>query len=284
MKEYGTILHGGKLIMNNLKITSLVDNIAAGSCLGEHGLCMFIEYNDKKIIFDTGQGNAIQYNAEHLSIDLETADAIVLSHGHYDHTGGMYKIKQINKIPIFTHRDSLLPKYSRHPDGSIHKIGMKSLDSSSLNFKFNDKPIEIYKGFHLTGPIPRMTNFEDTGGQFFSDEECRKVDNLIDDQAVFIETAAGLVVVLGCAHSGVVNTLQYISKLSGSRSIHTLIGGMHLRYATKNRINKTITELKKFNIQNIYPAHCSGLHATAQLCHELPKICKAYRVGTIIEV
>jgi len=270
--------------MNTLRITTLVENTAGGrGLLAEHGFSLWIEHNNKKILFDTGQGYVIKHNAKQLSINLDDADALVLSHGHYDHMCGMHQIERVNKIPIFAHRDSLLPKYSRHADGSIHEVGITLIDNN-LNFKFNDTPIEIHKGFHLTGPIPRITNFEDTGGQFFSDVECRKVDNLIDDQAAFIETPVGLFVILGCAHSGVINTLQYISKLTGSRSIHTVLGGMHLKYATKNRINKTIIELKKFSIQNLYPTHCSGFYATAQLCHEFPKSCKPCEVGTIIEV
>lgn len=277
-------------MINVLRITTLVENTAHGKCiLAEHGFSLWIEHGNKKILFDTGQGYTLNHNAEKLGINLEETDAIVLSHGHYDHTGGICKIlNKTNKIPVFTHQESLLPKYSKHADGSVHEIGMAGLNIDKIcghpNYNFNDKPIEIHKGFHLTGPVPRITDFENTGGQFFSDEECRKVDNLIDDQAAFIETPVGLFVILGCAHSGVINTLQYISKLSGSRSIHTVLGGMHLKYATKSRINKTIIELKKFNIQNLYPTHCSGFYATAQLCHEFPESCKPCRVGTTIEV
>ncbi len=271
--------------MNKLKITALVENTAGGKALlAEHGFSLWIEYGDKKILFDTGQGYVLKNNAAQLSIDLEDADAMVLSHGHYDHTGGMEKIKKINKIKIFTHKDSLLPKYSKHRDDSVHTIGMKPFHENKLNYHFNDRPVELYKGFHLTGTIPRITDFENTGGQFFCDKECRKVDNLPDDQAAFIETPAGLVVILGCAHSGVINTLEYISSLTGSRSIHTLIGGMHLGSASKNRMDKTIAGLKKFDIQNLYPAHCTGFKATAQMLQEFPEIFRTCKTGTIIEV
>jgi 7,8-dihydropterin-6-yl-methyl-4-(beta-D-ribofuranosyl)aminobenzene 5'-phosphate synthase len=271
--------------MNTLRITTLVENTARGKAiLAEHGFSLWIEYGDKKVLFDTGQGYVLKHNADQLSIDLEDADALVLSHGHYDHTGGMEKIEKINTIKIFTHKDSLLPKYSRHPDGSVHEIGMKPIDGNNLNYQFNDQPVELYKGFHLTGTVPRNTDFENTGGQFFSDKECQKVDNLFDDQSIFIETSAGLVVILGCAHSGVINTLQYISKLTGSSSIHTLVGGMHLGAASKERMNKTISELKKFDIQNLYPAHCTGFKATARILQEFPETCKPCNTGTIIEI
>ncbi len=270
--------------MDTLRITTLVENTAGGrGLLGEHGFSLWIEYDKKKILFDAGQGYVLKKNAKLLGIDLNSADGIVLSHGHYDHSGGLFKLDCLAGKTIFTHQGSLLPKYSRHLDSSVHDIGMQPAGREKLNFKFNDKPAELFKRFHLTGAIPRNTDFENTGGQFFCDKECRKVDNLIDDQAAFIETGAGLVVILGCAHSGVINTLEYISKLTGSYDIHTLIGGMHLGSASKERMNKTIKALKKFKIENIYPAHCTGFRAGARLMQEFPESCKICRVGTIIK-
>ncbi len=269
--------------MNILRITTLVENTAGRKgLLAEHGFSLWIEHNDQKILFDTGQGYVLTGNAKLLGIDIENADGIVLSHGHYDHTGGLFTLENLDETPIFTHKDSLMPKYSRHPDGSVHKIGMKNLADEKLNLKFNDKPVELHKGFHLTGAIPRVTDFEDTGGQFFCDKECQKVDNLIDDQAAFIETVAGLCVILGCAHSGVINTLEYISKLADSRNIHTLIGGMHLVSASQECMDKTVEALKKFKIQNLYPAHCTGFNASARLLQEFPESYKTCKVGTII--
>jgi len=269
--------------MDNLRITTLVENTAGSrDLLGEHGFSLWIEHNNRKILFDTGQGYVLQHNAKLLGIDLKSTDGIVLSHGHYDHSGGLFKLENMENKTIFTHKDSLQPKYSRHPDGSIHEIGMESTAGKNFNFKFNDGPVELHKGFNLTGPIPRITGFEDTGGQFFRDRECREVDKLIDDQAVFIETGDGLVVILGCAHSGIVNTLEYISKLSGSRNIHTLIGGMHLVSASKERMDKTVEALKKFNINNLYPTHCTGFKASARLLQEFPEYYKVCKVGTII--
>ena len=271
--------------MNTLQITVLVENTAGRrGLLAEHGFSLWIEHNDQKILFDTGQGYVLKCNAKLLGIDLDNADKIVLSHGHYDHTGGLSSIKNLEEKAIFTHEDSLMSKYSRHPDGSVHKIGIKTPAGKKLNFKFNDKPVELHKGFHLTGAIPRINDFENTGGQFFCDKGCQKVDDLIDDQAAFIETEKGLCVILGCAHSGVINTLKYISKLTGSPNIHTLIGGMHLGSASEERMNETVKALKKFNIQNLYPTHCTGFKASARLFQEFPEAYKICKVGTIIKI
>jgi len=271
--------------MNSLRITTLIENTAQGKgLLAEHGFSLWIEYNNRKILFDTGQGYVLNGNAKKLGINLSDADAIVLSHGHYDHTGGLFKLDNLENTTIFTHKDSLLPKYSKHPNGSVHKIGMKPFADNKLNFKFNDKPAELYKGFHLTGAIPRNNDFENTGGQFFCDEECLEIDKLLDDQAAFIETPIGLCVILGCAHSGVINTLEYISKLTNTRNIHTLLGGMHLGSASEERMDKTIKGLKRFNVQNLYPVHCTGFNASARLMQEFPKSYKTCKVGTIIEV
>jgi len=271
--------------MNSLRITTLVENTAQGKgLLAEHGFSLWIEYNNRKILFDTGQGYVLNGNAKKLGINLSDADAIVLSHGHYDHTGGLFKSDNLENATIFTHKNSLSSKYSKHPDGSVHKIGMKPLGRGKFNFEFNDKPVELYNGFYLTGAIPRNNDFENTGGQFFCDKECQKVDMLLDDQAAFIETPAGLCVILGCAHSGVINTLEYISKLTRLHSIHTLLGGMHLDTASEERMDKTIKGLKRFDIQNLYPVHCTGFKATARILQEFPETCKPCKTGTIIEV
>lgn len=269
--------------MGALRITTIVENTAGGrALLGEHGFSLWIEHNGRKILFDTGQGYVLQNNAKLLGINLGDADEVVLSHGHYDHSGGLFKLESLAGKPIFTHNASLQPKYSRHPDGTVHAIGMESTRGRNFNFRFNTGPAELHKGFHLTGEIPRTTDFEDTGGQFFLDQECRKVDELIDDQAVFIETNDGLVVILGCAHSGVINTLEYISKLTDSTPVHTLIGGTHLVSASKKRMDETVDALRKYNIKNLYPAHCTGFAAGARLLQEFPDSCGTCRVGTII--
>jgi 7,8-dihydropterin-6-yl-methyl-4-(beta-D-ribofuranosyl)aminobenzene 5'-phosphate synthase len=271
--------------MDSLRLTTLVENTARGrGILAEHGFSLLAEYNGRKILFDTGQGRALKANAARLSIGLDDIDAIALSHGHYDHTGGLRTLESADRAPIFTHPDALLPKYSRHADGSVHKIGMSSFDAVWRNYEFNRDCREIFKGFFLTGEIPRNTAFEDTGGSFFSDKECLEIDELIDDQAAFIETPKGLVVLLGCAHSGLINTLRHIEKLTGSKSVYAVIGGMHLGSASEERIKETIEELKKFSVKKLYPAHCSGFYAKARLSREFPEEFGICNAGTVINV
>ncbi len=275
--------------MDALRITTLVENTAAGKCLlGEHGLSFWIEYNGKRILFDSGQsGHVLRSNAVHLGIDLTTVDAIVLSHGHFDHTGGLADVLKIAKdTPIFAHPAAMTPKFSRHADSSVHEIGIsqptleKLRDWDTLNLASGS--IEVFPGFHLTGEIPRDTDFEDVGGAFFQDRHCYTPDPLRDDQAAYIDTPSGLIVILGCAHSGVINTLRHIQKLTKKRHINTVVGGMHLVNASPRRLENTITGLKKIAVKSLRPAHCTGFAATARIWHEFPD-CTPCRVGTVIE-
>jgi len=302
------------------KITVLVENTAGKSgVLAEHGLAYFIEAGDEKILFDTGQGMALEHNAKKLGIDLNNLDALILSHGHYDHTGGVHLV---SAKKIFAHPAVVDLKFSRNPNGRTvvrmsravrsgkdsqaqpfppykttsvlrdrltslsHSVAMPSEDRKALlahpEWIRVEKPVALSNGLRLTGPVPRLTDFEDTGGAFFNDSDCTVSDELPDDQALFFETSSGTVVVLGCAHSGVINTLRFIQTLTDHRPIHTVIGGMHLLHADENRMNRTIEELRQLNVRCLMPCHCTGLPAITRMWNEFPGQCNPCFVGAII--
>ena len=147
-------------------------------------------------------------------------------------------------------------------------IGMSDFAKKAIQGRhviWTATPAYLFPGLAVTGQIPRINDFEDVGGPFFVDEICQKPDELLDDQTLFIESAKGLIVVLGCAHSGVVNTLDYISKSTGQDKIYAVIGGMHLVNASQIRIANTIEAFKKYEIQKIVPLHCTGQKAMGEL-------------------
>lgn len=275
--------------MKKLRITVLSENtVRKKGLLAEHGFALWVEIGERKILFDTGAGKVIGNNAAVLGFDLAEAPIVVLSHGHYDHTGGLAEVcdRATGMLTVYAHPAAFMPKYSRHPDG-MHDIAMPVAAKKAVNqraeIKLNKQPVEIHSGFYLSGEIPRETDFEDTGGAFSLDAEGQVPDLLIDDQSAFVDTPSGLVVILGCAHSGVVNTLRRIRRLTGDRPVRAVIGGMHLGSATDNRINRTIAEFEKLGIRHLFPAHCTGFEASARLWHKFGKSCSPCSVGTVFE-
>ena len=276
--------------MTKIRLTAIVENTADGPGLqAEAGLAIWIECGGKRILFDTGPGKAIGGNAQRLGVPLETTDAIVLSHGHYDHTRGLaVALAAAGHTTVYAHPAALQPKYSRRADGLGRDAGVSADSKKALAERAEvvwvEAPTDVCEGFRLTGPVPRVTDFEDTGGPFFKDRECAVPDDLIDDQAAFIETPAGSVVILGCAHSGVINILRYVQTLTGNSPIHMVIGGMHLLKAGAERMDKTVAELRRLDVQRLLPCHCTGSAAVTRLWGEFPDRCELCQVGTVVEV
>lgn len=276
--------------MATIRVTVLVENTAYGAgLLAEHGLAFWIEAGSRRVLFDTGQGGVLVHNAFRLSVPLREADAVVLSHGHYDHTGGLAEaLKARPPIPVYAHPAALEPKFMLGPRRAVREIGMpfparRAVREHAERLVQTREPTSVVPGLFATGPVPRVTDFETTGGDFFLDPECRRPDPLDDDQSVFFESAAGTVVLLGCAHSGVVNTLHYIRRLTKDRPIHAVLGGMHLVGASQERVDRTIEELRVLDIQRLGPAHCTGLPAIAALWHALPGRCISCHAGAAFE-
>ena len=263
---------------DTLSITVLVENTVSREELrAEHGFSVWIETPHGNVLWDTGQSNLFIENARKMSVQIENVSCIALSHGHYDHTGGLSAILVLNpRIKVYGHPDIFVQRFTRNRSSvhSVRPIGSpivkEIVQSKCQSLELNRQPSEIVPGVFLTGEIPRITEYEDTGGEFFIDVSCTTRDLIIDDQALYIESSQGIVVILGCAHSGVVNTLNYISKLTRQEKIFAVFGGMHLFGASKERLEATADAFSRYNVRVIGPCHCTGLKAITYLRSQFP--------------
>jgi len=272
---------------DSIVITSLVENtVNIGGLCAEHGLAFLIRAGGRKILFDTGQTDLLLTNSRKMGLPLEDVESIVLSHGHYDHTGGLSAIGGIApRARLFAHPAALAPKFTANADRTSRFIGASSTSVAVFNevdreVIWTSNPTEIRPGIFATGEIPRVNEFEDVGGRFYLDADCCQPDPLLDDQALFFDSADGLVVILGCAHSGVVNTVEYILAINRARPLFALIGGLHLLTASPDRMKQTIAALQRWAPRKIIPGHCTGQHAISQIWSAFPDRCAGCPVGT----
>lgn len=252
-------------------ITIVVDNKADGELVSEHGLSMWIESGGARILFDTGQGTALENNARVLGVDLARTDILVLSHGHYDHTGAFaHVITRAPGVEVYCHPDIARPRYAVRNDESTF-IGISQETRNAVEALPSERlhsvrePLMLTPAIGITGPVPRLTNYEDTGGPFFLDSKGALPDLIEDDLALWIQTEGGTVVCLGCAHAGLINTLNYIQCLTGNARIRAVIGGFHLVNANRERLDQTVAALRTLAPDLVAPCHCTGDPALAFL-------------------
>lgn len=257
-------------------ITTLVENsVSQGgkSLLAEHGLSFYVEAGDHKILFDTGQNLAISNNARVLGIDLSRIEAVVLSHGHYDHSGGLQSLLQVNKnFILYGHPDIFSPKV-RENNGNYKYIGIpmdqSELENRGVVMRLSREPMEIAPGIMTSGEIKLANDFEDVECDFYLKKENEIVrDTLADDQCLILETPKGLVVLLGCSHRGVINTLHHVAGLKGSGKIHAILGGLHLGKASDGKLSKIIDCMQDFDLEMVGIGHCTGPRAFLALANE----------------
>ena len=276
----------------SLRITILCDNSVGPitGTLGEHGFAALIEpKGGEPLLFDTGQGHTLLHNARSMGKDLSRVAKVVLSHGHYDHCGGLLPLLgEHGAKEVFAHGGVFDPRHRVKDTGECCSIGMPQerelLEGAGASFNLSGSFREILPGICLTGEVPRVTPFESGDHGLFCDCSGQEPDLTPDDQSLVIETERGLVILLGCCHAGLVNTVEHVAYLTGRRDIYGLIGGSHLGFCGREQLERSVSALRSMGLKKLALCHCTGFAASARLSRELPKEFQAAMVGYTLEV
>ena len=277
----------------SLKITTLIENMPdkEDKLAFEHGFSAWVELDDKKILFDTGQTGAFAGNAEQLGIDLSEADGVILSHGHYDHTGGVPALltKLKKKTPVYIGKEFFLPKYKLLEDGSYKYNGTpfekEQLTENAMAepYYIVDTVTKISGNLILFKNFSRTNDFEKVNPKFFVRTEQGLVQDLFPDEiALGIVTGKGLVLLVGCSHVGIVNILETVRKTM-SIPIAAIIGGTHLVEAREDRLEKTIEAFRVHGVKTIAVSHCTGEAGMVLLQKEFPEGFVLNNTGNVME-
>lgn len=272
-----------------VKLTTLCENTAAKpGFMAEWGLSIIVQVDDLNVLFDTGGNFAAVRNADKLGVKLCDINKIVLSHAHADHTGGLCEVlRRTGKTEVIAHPAIWELKYTKRPyEKDAAYIGVpfarEELELLGALFKFSKEPVQISGSIITTGEISITTDFEAIEPIFYVKEgDTLRRDPMPDDLALIVKTQKGLVIILGCGHQGIINTIYHAQKITGEERVHTVVGGTHLFPKTDEQIDKTVAALKEIGLQKIGVSHCTGFHASMHLAQELGDKFFLNNAGTI---
>ena len=278
----------------NLKITTLIENMAdeAGKLAFEHGFSVLIELDGEKLLFDTGQSGDFKKNADILDIDLADLSGVVLSQGHYDHTGGVSALLKTveKKIPFYIGKEFFAPKYKHLEEGSYKYNGnpfpkelLLEKNSPAELFRVEKDATWLSEKLVLFKNFDRVTEYEEVNPKFFvKTASGYEQDLFLDEIALGIVTEQGLVLVVGCSHAGIVNILEHVKK-TVNIPVAAVLGGTHLVEADEKRLAKTAEALKRYGVRTIAVSHCTGEDGMALLRKEFPDGFMLNNTGNVME-
>ena len=280
-----------------VKITTLVENtVSWANLLGEWGLSMLVETDDLTFLSDTGTTSAAAKNAMALGVSLTGVDVVTISHGHFDHMGGLIPLLQLIRKPVQVvgHSQIFDSKYAYHPgekmceyvdDCDYEYIGApysrEEYERCGARFALSADPVWLSDNVVTSGEVPMLTDYETIDPMLLVKKNGEYVPDLLpDDLSVFIKTSKGLVAVLGCAHRGMVNHIWRGQELTGMDKVYAVVGGTHLIAANDARIEETIRELKRLDVQIVAASHCTGMHAACALSNAFGGAFRFNNAGT----
>ena len=280
--------------MVEVKITILCENTVGKRIgAGEHGFSAFIETDQGNYLFDTGNGQSIVANSLAFEKDLRSVKKIFLSHGHYDHTGGLpgvLKLKEevdVHGHPqLFLDRISIAKEKGRETKRFVGLPYKRNyLESLGAHFLLNSDFVEIENNMFLTGEVPRQTPFEKPDPKLFMEIEGKiSQDVFPDDQSLILDTQKGLILILGCAHSGMINIIQHVTHHMKKENFHAILGGTHLDFLTPEQLEESIHCLKTIAFEKIGVSHCTGMRAAFRLHQEFGDRFFQGCVGSVLEL